>query len=169
MEPIFWLFRIIFFPILILMTLLRAWSTNWQALRDREHKLDTDYEELFGANHEIIRAIGLDPPEGSLALAAATRLAELQPVAHLPSVPDPVVDLAVELLKWEEGVLASKPNPLQPFVKLLRDYRRLQREAGEYRYGRKLAFLTNLDARHRRIRAARFSMIAAIETFKAQE
>ena len=57
------MFRLIFFPILVPLSFVRARLTSWQALRDRDHELDKAYDGLFGRDYEVIRAIGLDPPE----------------------------------------------------------------------------------------------------------
>jgi hypothetical protein len=63
MEPLFWLFRILFFPLLPLLTAIRARSKGWDELPTREAQLDAQYQQIQDA---ITGALGPPPPGAEL-------------------------------------------------------------------------------------------------------
>jgi len=63
MEPVFWLFRILFFPLLPFLTAIRAWSKSWDDLLAREAQLDGEYQQIQDA---ITKALGSPPPGAEL-------------------------------------------------------------------------------------------------------
>lgn len=63
MEPLFWLFRILFFPVTPFLTVIRAWSKNWDELLTREAQLDAEYQQI---QDTITEALGSPPPAAQL-------------------------------------------------------------------------------------------------------
>lgn len=63
MEPLFWLFRILFFPLVPLLTAIRASTKNWDELLTREAQLDGEYQQI---QDTITKALGSPPPGAEL-------------------------------------------------------------------------------------------------------
>ena len=49
MEFLFWLGRILFFPVILPFSLIRAWSKSWDALLAEEKTLDDQFQQLYEA------------------------------------------------------------------------------------------------------------------------
>ena len=125
MEPLFWIFRLLFFPLTPIATLIRVRLKGWDVLVAEEERLDADFWEIDR----------LLTPSGTSRSA---------------------------WLLWH-----SSPDGLRhEIARCLSDYLKLHREANDLRHRSKFYFQTNLDARHRRIRAARFDLVLALEQFE---
>ena len=176
-EAIFMFFRIIFLPFLPLFTLVRAWSKDWDTLDKRESELLDEYDKTYGPDFGALRAAGLHPPpeiSRVFPLALSMNIADagrrLRAAGLGQQVSSGVDSFALQVLEWEDRLLASGAEPLRNFVKALREFRKLTLEAAPYQQKKsKFSFLANQDARHRRIRMARFYLVYGIEQFKAEE